>query len=50
MSDIQLHIRNKEDGKDHVIDCPADLKVMDFLDELIDGLQLPSGAWVLDDE
>lgn len=50
MSDIQLRIRNEEDGKEHVIDCPADLKVVDFLAELIDGLQLPSGAWVLDDE
>jgi len=49
-SDIQLHIRNKEDGKEHIIDCPVDLKVVDFLAELIDGLQLSSGAWVLDDE
>jgi hypothetical protein len=50
MSDIHLHIRNKEDGKEHVIDTPADLRVVDFLSELIDGLQLPAGAWVLDDQ
>lgn len=50
MSDIHLHIRNKEDGKEHVIDTPADLRVADFLSELIDGLQLPAGAWVLDDQ
>jgi len=50
MSDIHVHIRNQEDGKEHVIDTPPDLRVGDFLSELIDGLQLPVGTWVLDDE
>lgn len=50
MSDIKLHVRNAEDGQQHVIDCPPDIKAADFIAELIDGLHLPPASWVLDDE
>lgn len=50
MPDIKLYVRNTEDGKEHVISCPPDLKVADFIAELLDGLQLPVAVWVLDDE
>lgn len=50
MSDIKLHVRNTEDGQEHVIDCPPDIKAADFIAELIEGLHLPAADWVLDDE
>jgi len=50
MSDIKLHVRNTEDGQEHVIDCPPDINAGDFIAELIDGLHLPPASWVLDDE
>src|SRR5260370_6304553 len=50
MSDIKLHVRNTEDGQEHVIDCPPDIKTADFIAELIEGLHLPPADWVLNDE
>ncbi len=50
MSDIKLHVRNTDDGQEHVIDSPQDIKAADLLAELIEGLHLPPAHWVLDDE
>ena len=50
MSDMRLRVRNSEDGREHVIDCPPDIQAADFTAELIEGLQLLPGNWVLDDE